>query len=122
MIGSTMASPRLPAIAVVENNAADAANYVMNTYTAFANQDEARKAVRFERKLELSGEGHRMYDLVRWGVADEVLNAYLTHEDQFLNAPFVGASFTRGKNEYLPIPQDEIDLLGPEIITQNPGY
>lgn len=100
----------------------DAANYVINTYTSFANQDEARTAVRFERKMELSGEGHRFYDLVRWGIADQMLNAYLQHEDQFLNSPFVGASFSANKNEYLPIPQNEIDLQGAEVLTQNPGY
>ncbi|MDN5213545.1 RagB/SusD family nutrient uptake outer membrane protein [Fulvivirgaceae bacterium BMA12] len=100
----------------------DAANYVINTYTAFANQDEAITAVRFERKLELSGEGHRFYDLVRWGIASDVLNAYLQHEDQFLNSPFAGASFTANKNEYLPIPQNEIDLQGKDVLKQNNGF
>ena len=106
----------------VQKDGADAANYVMNTYPSFANQDEARTAVRFERKLELSGEGHRLYDLVRWGIAEEVLNSYLAYESPQLNAPFVGATFTRNKNEYLPLPQDEIDLQGADIIIQNPGY
>ncbi|MDN5202161.1 RagB/SusD family nutrient uptake outer membrane protein [Fulvivirgaceae bacterium BMA10] len=100
----------------------DAANYVMGLYTSFASQSEARDAVRFERKLELSGEGHRFYDLVRWGVAEPVLNAYLAHENGFLKSPFAGAQFTAGKNEYLPIPQDEIDLQGADVITQNPNY
>lgn len=99
-----------------------AANYVIEEYTSFADQAQARDIVRFERKLELSGEGHRFYDLVRWGIADQVLNAYLDHEDQFLNSPFVGAIFTSGRNEVLPIPQDEIDLQGKDILTQNNGY
>ena len=30
---------------------------------------DARKAVRFERRLELAMEGHRSFDLRRWGVA-----------------------------------------------------
>lgn len=98
------------------------ANYVMSIYPSFATQTEARRAVRMERKLELSGEGHRFYDLVRWGRAKEVLDAYLQHEDQFLKPPFAGASFTAGKNEYLPIPQTEIDLQGVEVLLQNPGY
>ncbi len=99
-----------------------AANYVINNYTAFANQDEARTAVRFERRLELSDEGHRFYDLVRWGIAEPTLNAYLDHERPLTNAPFAGASFKANKNEYLPIPQNEIDLQGADILIQNPGY
>jgi hypothetical protein len=98
------------------------ANYIISNYESFANQEEARTAVRFERKLELSGEGHRFYDLVRWGIAAEVLNAYVQHEDQFLNPPFKLAKFTEGKSEYLPIPQNEIDLQGSDILIQNPGY
>tara|TARA_B100000497_G_C7569047_1_gene342952 strand:+ start:651 stop:860 length:210 start_codon:yes stop_codon:yes gene_type:complete len=29
---------------------------------------------------------------------------------------------TSGKSEYLPIPQNEIDLQGSDILIQNPGY
>ena len=65
----------------VMNGGVPAANYVINTYAAtWADQTLARNAVRFERKLELSGEGHRLFDLVRWGVAETTLNAYLTYE------------------------------------------
>ncbi len=98
------------------------ARYHVGLYNRFIDQEAARTAVRFERKLELAGEGHRFYDLVRWGVADQVLNQYLQHEDQFLTDPFAGASFTSGKSEYLPIPQEEIDLQGVEVLKQNPGY
>ena len=107
--------------ALVMKDGSPAANYVINNYTSFSSQTEARNAVRFERKLELSGEGHRFYDLVRWGLADVTLNAYLTHEDQFLSAPFSGASFTPNQDEYLPIPQEIIDMAG-GVIVQNPGH
>jgi len=99
-----------------------AANYVINSYPSFGSQAEARDAVRMERKLELSGEGHRFYDLVRWGIAAEFLNFYLAHEDNLIKSPFVGASFTSNKNEFLPIPQNEIDLQGTDVLSQNPGY
>jgi hypothetical protein len=99
-----------------------AANYVISEYTSFPNQDFARRAVRFERKLELSGEGHRFFDLVRWGVAAEELNAYLDYESQYLVTKFGGASFTAGKNEYYPIPQSQVDIQGSDVLTQNPGY
>ncbi|MCW5515646.1 RagB/SusD family nutrient uptake outer membrane protein [Muriicola sp. Z0-33] len=102
----------------------DEANYVIGEYpaSAFADQASARTAVRFERKLELSGEGHRFFDLVRWGVAAETLNAYLQYEGQFLVTKFGGASFAAGKNEYQPIPQPQIDIQGADVLTQNPGY
>ncbi len=99
-----------------------AAKYNVSTYGSFSSKDQGRAAVRMERKLELSGEGHRFYDLVRWGVAAEVLNAYLAHENPRLSSPFAGASFKAGKSELLPIPQSEIDLQGSDVLTQNPGY
>ncbi len=98
------------------------ANYVIGEYTSFPDQAFARDAIRFERKLELSGEGHRFFDLVRWGIAAETLNAYLSYEGQFLVTKFGGASFTAGKNEFQPIPQAQIDIQGSDILTQNPGY
>ncbi len=98
------------------------ASYVCNEYAAFASQDEARTAVRLERKLELGMEGHRMYDLVRWGVASTVLNDYLAHEAANGIPGLVGASFTANQDEFLPIPQNEIDLQGSDVLTQNPGY
>ncbi|MGX7686209.1 RagB/SusD family nutrient uptake outer membrane protein [Flectobacillus sp. BAB-3569] len=100
-----------------------AANYVISLYnTAWTDKAVARKAVRFERKLELSGEGHRFFDLVRWGEAATELNAYLAYESKFLVTMFGGAKFTANKNEYLPIPQTQIDIQGKDILKQNPGY
>ncbi len=107
---------------VLDAGGTDAANYVIDLYPAFGSQSEARTALRFERKLELSGEGHRMYDLVRWGVAANDLNNYLSIDGPQLNAPFAGATFDAGTDEFLPIPQDEIDLLGADVLIQNPGY
>src|SRR5690606_2040950 len=91
-------------------NPVPAANYVISTYdTPWTDQAMAREAVRFERKLELALEGHRFYDLVRWGIADEVLNPYLNYEASKIPSHFSGASFTPGRDEYLPIPQRQID-------------
>ncbi|MDO1514278.1 RagB/SusD family nutrient uptake outer membrane protein [Maribacter confluentis] len=100
----------------------NAANYVISEYTSFPDADFARDAVRFERKLELSGEGHRFFDLVRWGVAAEELNEYLDYESTLLVTKFGGASFVAGKNEYFPIPQAQIDITGADVLQQNPGY
>ncbi len=102
----------------------NAANYVISEYPAsqFADKASATAALRMERKLELSGEGHRFFDLVRWGIAAEVLNAYLQHEAKYLVTKFGGAKFTAGKNEYFPIPQTQIDIQGSDVLSQNPGY
>lgn len=101
-----------------------AADYNIGTYDApWTNAAMARDAVRFERKLELSGEGHRFFDLVRWGIAPATLNAYLNYEKtKVATSPFAGVSFTAGKSEYMPIPQQEIDVLGTTVLKQNPGY
>jgi hypothetical protein len=107
-----------------DGGATPAANYVIAEYPAsqFASKASATAAVRFERKLELSGEGHRFFDLVRWGVAAEELNAYLAYESTLLVTKFGGASFKAGKSEFYPIPQTQIDIQGTDILTQNPGY
>lgn len=102
-----------------------AANYKIGMYPTFPSQDYARKAIRFERKLELACEGHRFFDLTRWGIGAAELNAYGAHEvaSGYLNIK--GATYTVGKSEYLPIPQAEIDLSvinGKSVLTQNPGY
>ena len=112
-----------PAVFVTGTDGKPAANYVIGQYTtAFASQADARTAVQFERKLELSGEAHRFFDLVRWGIADKVVNAYLGYESTKLPGTFTGAKFTAGKNEYQPIPQQQIDIAGTSVLTQNKGY
>lgn len=112
-----------PASFVKRSTGENAANYVISTYkTAWTSKDLARTAVRFERKLELSGEGHRFFDLVRWGTAEKEINAYLSYESKKLSGALGGAKFTPNKNEYLPLPQDQVDLLGKDVLIQNPGY
>jgi len=97
------------------------ANYYIGLYTApWSDQGTARKAVRFERRLELALEGHRFFDLVRWGIASDYISTYLTTEKDRLPNNLSGVSFTPNKNEYFPIPQLERDL-NPKI-KQNNGY
>lgn len=111
---------------VTLNNGTPAANYQLGLYPAasFASKEAALRAIRFERMLELGMEGHRFFDLVRWGVAAPVLNDYLrysstqaTNRRQYL----AGAQFQAGVDEYFPIPQGQIDLNQGALV-QNPGY
>jgi hypothetical protein len=67
------------------------------------NQQDMIDAIRHERLVELGYEMHRFFDLVRWGVAEELL-----------------AGFELGKHELFPIPQTELDLNS--VLEQNPGY
>lgn len=110
---------------VTNEDGTPAANYVIELYEQpWTDQVAARKAVRFERKLEFGMEGHRFFDLVRWGIAAETLNEYLRVESskyQFLS----GARFEEGVDEYMPIPYAEIvnsSIDGQPTLTQNPGY
>lgn len=98
----------------------DAANYLINPYDSFNDKAEALKALQLERRLEFAQEGHRFFDLVRWGIAAEVMNAYFTQEKQ-IRSHLTNASFTLGKNEYQPIPQSQIDLCQGDM-QQNPNY
>ena len=85
------------------------------------NQEFARKALRWERRLEFAMEGSRFFDLVRWGIADQVLNDYFTKEKTRRPAIFSSAYFTKNKNEYIPIPQNQIGYVK-GIYKQNAGF
>ena len=92
----------------------------VGTYPMGMTKVNAIKALMFERRLEFGMEGPRFFDLVRWGIAEPVLNAYLTVEKtrkDFLS----NAVFTAGRDEYYPIPQREIDFTG-GLYDQNPNY
>ena len=65
-------------------------------------------------------EGHRFFDLVRWGIAAQALDSYFTIEStkrDYLN----NARFQSGKHEFLPIPQQQINLSSGKYV-QNQGY
>ena len=71
-------------------------------------QGELREAIRHERRVELGLEPDRFYDLVRWGIASEVLHA-------------AGKVNYQDKNALLPLPQSEIDK-SKGVLVQNPDY
>ena len=107
---------------MTEDGSSPAANYEIDTYDGFSNADQARTALYFERKLELSGEGHRFFDLRRWGIAKSELDRIIAHEQQFLPVAYANAAFTVPQDLFYPVPQAQIDLQGAEVLSQNPGY
>lgn len=102
-----------------------AANYKVGLYPVFASKDEAMKAIMEERRLEFGMEGHRKFDLVRWGIADVVLNAYVNFEKNYI-PKFVNARFTKGQDEFMPVPEAAISTSrlanGTFNLKQNSGY
>jgi hypothetical protein len=130
--------------------ATPAANYKVGFYGIYASthggtsnptsgfaakgKDFARKAVQFERRIELGMEGHRFFDLQRWdalyggqmgaGFMAKTLNDYLAHEVKVPGFPSVllnSAHFVAGRSELFPIPQTQIDITHGKI-KQNPNY
>lgn len=61
-------------------------------------------AIKLERRKELAGEGHRFFDLVRWGDAASKL---------------ASRGFVSGKHEIFPIPYTELQNT---LLVQNPNY
>jgi hypothetical protein len=72
------------------------------------NQEELREAIRHERRVELGMENERFFDLVRWGIAEEVMHA-------------AGQTGYQARHRFLPIPQPEIDKSN-GVLVQNPEY
>lgn len=106
------------------SNGVNVANYNMDIYkpgeNIVWNKDNAIAALRWERRLEFALEGYRFFDLVRWGVAAETINEYFVTEKT--RVPHLSsANFTKGRDEYLPIPEAQIQRSN-RLYKQNSGW
>lgn len=102
-----------------------AANYRVEPYPqgtfASMGKEYAMKAVRFEHRLELATEGHRFFDLRRWGIIERTLNDYAARDAEFRPQGYMGYARFTEKDKYMPIPQWQINMQ-PGVLEQNPGY
>ena len=95
--------------------------------TYFQNKGMARQCLRWERRLEMAMENGRYFDLRRWGIASKTLNAYFVTEQhsiydgQTYAQYYKDARYEAGKNEFFPIPYNQLYYI-PGLYTQNKGY
>jgi hypothetical protein len=112
-----------PAGFVMEDDGSGpAANYVISTYPSFPDATYARNALRMERKLELGQEGHRWFDLNRWGITQAELNRALSYEKtQPWGANLYGDATVGPEDSSYPIPLRQIELSN-NMLEQIPGH
>ena len=107
--------------------AADQCEIATYPETYFQDKATARKCLRWERRLEMGMEHERFFDLRRWGIASETLNAYFKREvkDNYNGQTYAqyykDAKFTPGKNEFFPVPYNQMYYI-PGLYKQNKGY
>ncbi len=99
----------------------------LSDYPSTTDKNVARMYLRWEKRLEMAMESERFFDLRRWGMASETMNAYFAAEQNsnYEGMDYAGylasAHFTAGKNEYWPIPYQQLFYV-PGLYTQNAGY
>ncbi len=107
--------------------AADQCDIALYPESYFQDKETARKCLRWERRLEMGMEGSRFFDLRRWGIASETLNNYFkseakdVYDGQNYAEYYKDAHFTPGKNEFWPVPYNQLYYI-PGLYTQNKGY
>lgn len=96
-------------------------------FPAEASKNQLIQIVRNERRSELALEGHRYKDIIRWRIADDVMNGWchglktddiIGTDDGYIRVE--NRQFDANKHYLWPIPQAERDLNG--NLTQNPNW
>jgi hypothetical protein len=104
-----------------EDGITPAANYQLSEYPAFPTVEYARQALWMERKLELGMEGHRWFDLNRWGITVTELNRALAYEKSVPWGPVMYGNAEVGPEDVTyPIPQAQIDLSQGRLVQNRP--
>lgn len=107
-----------------KTNGSNWMNYQIDVYKPGENinwtKENAFEALMWESRLEMAMEGRRFFDLLRWGKLDEVMNAYIDKEKTRFDWFNLGR-FLPGRDEYLPIPQAQMNW-SQGTYRQNPGY
>ena len=107
--------------------AADQCEIALYPDTYFKDKETARKCLQWERRLELAMENGRYFDLRRWGIASKILNAYFetekndVYDGQTYAQYLKDAHYTPGKNEFYPVPYNQLYYV-PGLYSQNKGY
>jgi hypothetical protein len=104
-----------------KSEANTAANYRVGLYpeSQFSSKEKALQALRFERKIEMALEGHRWYDLARWGIVADELNDFVDYEKKYLGK-YSNARYN-AKWVTMPIPDQEIITME-GLLVQNPNW
>lgn len=122
------------------NDIRNRANLPSLSISDLGSQDAVRKAVRKERRVEMAFEGLRYFDVLRWGIASEVLNhtftgVKLSDDPDARNYRGSGSSASpvdedmyyqfekrtwSSHNRYFPIPQNDLNVN--KNLKQNEGY
>ncbi len=100
------------------------ATYDVKPYPSGMDKASAMKALKMERRLELAMEGHRFFDLRRWGDAETVINDYLAVESTRRNYLTASYPYT-SRHQWYPIPTVQIELSkveGENRLVQNEGW
>lgn len=107
--------------------AADQCEISLYPESYFQDKETARQCLRWERRLEMGQEHERFFDLRRWGMLSTTLNSYFereakdSYDGQTYAQYYNDAHFTSGKNEYFPVPYNQLFYI-PGLYTQNKGY
>lgn len=115
---------------VKTSSGTNAANYKVKPYPTggvsdpFQSSASALDAILYERTLELGCEGHRFYDVVRFGKGVQEFNTFLSSMSAIFDY-LKGGTYSDTPDAYLPIPSTAIERSldnGVVTLKQNPAY